>query len=664
MDISGNQAKLLSLTMKLNINYDELRAQIIKNAEQTGEVPENEVYFKLTPAQLLEYAEGKEQYTIVDLSNRVYVAPEDAQNYVSATNLMQFLSSYGIVDYDQLQKSYDALFASAQGQEGIAIKLTRLQEQKPTPTGEYWSETNNTTQEKVYANMLEKVTATLNNVSNTMCSCVFYAISEMLSYTDVVSVTDKEIYDKFQEITGTSYASFAPPPPVEETPPPPVTVTVTPPAPVEETIPAPIDVPQTQQVEETISSPVDVPQNQQVEEAVPAPVDVPQSQQVAEKEPPANVTVTQDEQTVRTDFTSSTGQSLSIPIRHIVIEETFEDGTVARTDSKTKARNFSLSDEAMQADKAQIRSRLDSLRTAMYAAKRLERLNPDTPLEVGMVDMSRLSTTAQRLFSNYKIDENGNYVLNSDGEQQLKTLRQKIVDTYSIAINYSSLGVEPGEINDNPGDIKNKETDATVRGALKSAHKDIQKALGAEGFDTDRYLADYAAWADEYASLSQTYDVEFANLQKLQEPEDAEKAQWYTNLWNAMGGKTIRLGEDVQMNVSKSPADHGHAHGSYSNELKREFVIPEKSDYKPANQYLVMDESRMNDEVWLRKSLENGDIRLEKYINKTPASLNELEQTYNAPAKPQQHRPDHSSLAEYENLKKLNQGDKSFESFY
>ncbi|MDR1327884.1 MAG: hypothetical protein LBJ74_05710 [Heliobacteriaceae bacterium] len=641
MDISGNQAKLLSLTMKLNINYDELRAQIIKNAAQTGEVPENEVYFKLTPEQLLEYAEGKEQYTIVDLSNRVYVAPEDAQNYVSATDLMKFLSSYGIVDYDQLQKSYDTLFANAQGQEGIALKLTRLQEQKPTPTGEYWSETNNTTQEKVYANMLERVTATLNNVSNTMCSCVFYAISEMLSYTDATSVTDKEIYEKFNEVIGVDTKPPAAPEPV--------TVTATQPPPVEQTTPAPVD----------------APQNQQVEEAVPAPVEAPQNQQVEEKRPsPADVTVTQDKQTVRTDFTSSTGQSLSIPIRHIVIEETFEDGTVEKTDSKTKAHNFSLSDAAMQADKSQIRSRLDSLRTAMYAAKRLERLNPDTPLEVGMVDLSRLSTTAQRLFSNYKIDENGNYVLSSDGERELKTLRQKIIDTYSIATNYSALGVEPGEINDNPGDIKNKETDTTVRGALKSAHKDIQKALGAEGFDTDRYLADYAAWADEYASLSQAYDVEFANLQKLQEPEDAEKAQWYTNLWNAMGGKTIRLGEDVQMNVSKSPADHGHAHGSYSNELKREFVIPEKSDYKPANQYIVMDESRMNDEVWLRKSLENGDIRLEKYINKTPASLNELEQTYSAPAKPQQHRPDHSSLAEYENLKKLNQSDKSFESFY
>ena len=133
MEVS-NSPKLLNLTAKISFNFDDLKkAQLEQKTVDTDN--ENEVYYKLTPADLLEYKEGKEQFVIVDLSEKIYTKPEDAQNYISSTNLMEFLGKYGIVDYDQLQASYDKLFA----QGGLALELTNLQEEKPTAE-KYWAE--------------------------------------------------------------------------------------------------------------------------------------------------------------------------------------------------------------------------------------------------------------------------------------------------------------------------------------------------------------------------------------------------------------------------------------------------------------------------------------------------------------------------------------------
>jgi hypothetical protein len=684
MDFQGN-IKLLSLTAKLSVKYDDLRAQIALNAAQAGEVPEEEVYFKLTPAQLMNYAEGKDQYTIVDLSDKIYVAPEDAENYISATNLMQFLSSYGIVDYDQLQKSYDALFSNAAGAEGTALKLVRLQDEKPAPDdSNYWAEPNSTPQQKVYASMIERVTATLDNVSSTVCSCIFNCIADMLSYADATSITDAEIYEKFYEVTGIR---------AEEIPEPaPVNAADTAPAPPQQAqaptvINEPSEMLQAAAVEEvplqeTFSQelqaetpallPEEIAAEEIVEETpVAAVASIQESildneqtpiQVIYENNPaPQNIRITNTENKRVTGFTTSTGEILHIPVRRIVFEEILEDDVSASIDTKTRAHNFALSDAALQADKTQINSKIANLRTAMYAASRLERLHPDMPLEVGMYDLSNLSTAAARLFSNYIIDENGNYVLGANGQQQLKSLRQKIVDTYAIATNYTALDIPPGEVKDNPGDIKNKETDMTVRGALKSAEKDIQKAFGAEEFDLDRYLADYAAWADNYAELSAAYDADFENLQKLQEPEDSGKAQWYTNLWAAMGGENIKLGEDVQMNVVKNNVGHGHARGDYSNELRREFVIPEKSNYKQSDQFIVLDEDKMNDEVWLKQTLKSGNVRLEKYVDKKSEPFVELHHTDTHSVS--QKRPVGNHHSDYSITKKLLQDENSFESF-
>lgn len=85
------------------MNYDELKATVQESQENGFE---DDVYFKLTPAALTEYVEGKEQYVIIDTSDRVYVRPEDASNYVSSKNLMEFLGKYGIVDYAQLRQDY------------------------------------------------------------------------------------------------------------------------------------------------------------------------------------------------------------------------------------------------------------------------------------------------------------------------------------------------------------------------------------------------------------------------------------------------------------------------------------------------------------------------------------------------------------------------------
>ncbi len=719
MDISNNQIKLLSLTTKLNINYDELREQILQNS---GEVAENEVYFKLTPASLLEYAEGKEQFALIDLSNKVYAAPENAQNYVSATNLMQFLSKYGIVDYDQLQKSYDALG-------GIALDLTKLQQAKPSAeNGEYWSEQGDTTEEKIYATMIEKVTATLNNISNYVCSCCFAAIEQMLAYTDVTSVTEQEIFDKFEEMMGVSHDKFlegvkqaeieaqqraeelkkaaqeaaiarakaqsearkaqeeaakaaaeaaekaiaeavakaaqeaaakAEQKAAQEA----AAKAAQEAAKAEEAKAAAQAAAEAAAKAEQAAIEKAAAQEAQAKEAQEAAAKAAQEAAKAEQDAiaktaaqaaaaktaqkSANIRITQQPFTTLTNFTTSTGEKLSIPIKNVAIEETFKTG---------EKRIVRVDDSAMQSDKRQINNRIASLRSAMYAAARSERLSANAPLEAGMADLSNLSTAAQRLFSNYKMDENGTYVLDGNGQAQLKTLREKISDAYYITMNHAELDIPQGESKDNAGEID--ENEMSVRGVIKSVLKDTQKALGAEGFDTDKYLADHAAYEAEYADLAQAYDAEFANLKALQEPADAEKAQWYTNVWTSMGGADTKLGDDIKMNITRSGAGHGHSRGDYSNELAREIVFPENPVYKKSGGFIALSAAKMNDESLLK----GQQVRLEKFVAQETKTQIKPVKINLAPAV-KSVKSINSPLKEYEDLKNLTRERNSFESF-
>ena len=100
MEISGNQVKFLNITAKLSVNYDELKKEIQKNELSNQE---NDIYFKLTPQALTEYAEGKEQYVIIDMENKVYSRPEDVSETKKEVNHPRYIETSEQKELEQLK---------------------------------------------------------------------------------------------------------------------------------------------------------------------------------------------------------------------------------------------------------------------------------------------------------------------------------------------------------------------------------------------------------------------------------------------------------------------------------------------------------------------------------------------------------------------------------
>lgn len=599
MDIQNNQAKFLDITTKIKVNYDELKTAIEQNT--VTESSENEVYFKLTPASLLEYGEGKEQYVIIDTSDKVYVQSEDMNNYISSKNLMEFLGKYGIVDYSQIEEIYNNLYSTET--QSVAMTIEDLQKNKPQVNDKkYWAkETENTVEKQIYTNMIDKVSAALNNASQMYCSCCFYIIADMLSYTDVTKVTENEIYNAFKEFSGIEYGDvdymkqqlenlYNNP---------------------ESSAPITTENEKTQNVEEIDDI---VTTNEEIQEVKIENKEIKNDEIEKDEIPSQNIiepVITQSRKTENVSVTSTIGKNFDIPVQKISIN--FEKFLHVMKPNKI---DFKLNDDYVNSLKQNINSLTSMARHELYAADRMENLNSDIDVSEDIMNLSTLSTEAKRLFSNYLIDENGNYTLSSDGERQLKTLRQKIIDVYHIAQNYNELGVEQGNIENNKGDRQNKETDLTVRGAIKSVKKDIQKALNVESFDYDSYLADYSEWTDKYAEQRAIYDNQTKLLQEKQVPEDLSKAVWYSNLWSSMGGKDTKLGENISMNIVTNDINHEHQHGNYDNEISCSFDIPDSTSFKGKDLFVVLTSEQADNENWLKNQLQNKKIIIEKYNNK------------------------------------------------
>lgn len=315
--------------------------------------------------------------------------------------------------------------------------------------------------------------------------------------------------------------------------------------------------------------------------------------------------------------------------------------------SKNNAYKY-INDRNMRSTMYATNKSINIARNELLAAERLEKLNDEEILADEYTDLSNLSIKAKRLFSNYIIDDKGNYTLDSKGQRQLKSLRQKIMDIYYVAKNYNDLGVNTGVSEDNKGDVKNKETDTTVKGGIKSILKDMQKRMGAENFDLDKFLTDYADWADDYAAMRREYDNTFRELQELQVPEDTDKATWYSNVWVSMGGSPEKLGENVEINVVSNNADHGHLHGNYSNELSIEFNIPPISEDK-INNFVELTSEQLHSDSWLNDQVKNKSVKIEKYINKDAVSskLNEIKSA-----------KDNLNITEHQSIKKNNNSEK------
>ncbi|MFI3300891.1 MAG: hypothetical protein R3Y28_05655 [Candidatus Gastranaerophilales bacterium] len=634
MEISNyNRVEFLKLTAELALNADELKA---KAESQTDiEDIENEVYYKLTPSDLLEYGEDKEQYLIIDMSQKVYVKPEDAENYISATNLMEFLGEYGIVDYEAIQASYDKLYSTDVENLGLATQIEEILEEKPTATSDdYWSDESvqDSAEAQLYTSMYDKIIATLDNIANYYCSCCFNAIAEMLSYTDAMTVTNDEIYDAAIAVGMEPYMTFDEPETSSTTTNNAVASNSAEESVVENVVTEEASEAETEAEVATstnttsnTTSILGLQDNLENVNVIQTSIsetssdDIETTDEIIQEATVADntsINITHSTNATRTTYTSSIGASMSIPVWTVSISTSSTSNTSSTDEADEE---ITTSDNNLSTIQKNTDAQISNARNELYVAERLERLDSSTTLEAGMVDLSNLSSDAQKLFSNYEIDSDGNYVLSSMGERRLKTLEQKVVDIYYIAMNYSSLDVEPG-LNEQDG-VKNSETDTTVKGGIKSIEKDIQIALGVEGFDLEKYKSDYSDWSNRYIDLAQAYDSEVENLKQLQNSNNTEEKFWYVNLWDAMGGRDTNLGEEVKTDIQTSSATHGHARGQYSNELGRTFSIPENVVYKNKDNYNAMTVEDMTDSQWLPSNLDLGDIRLEKVVNNKPKTL-------------------------------------------
>lgn len=209
----------------------------------------------------------------------------------------------------------------------------------------------------------------------------------------------------------------------------------------------------------------------------------------------------------------------------------------------------------------------------IYAAE-----NPDDTLTAS-------SSKVDKLLSNYYID--------SKGEKQLKTLKQKIIDLFYTVQNYSSLGID---------------YNATLKPALEGFQNDMTLAFVEITLDREKFDADMEKWQKIYDKMDEKfnhhfkihenllneriilvkeYDIEYAHNQSLKEYDDKDMGKWYVNLWHRMNGADIDKSKE--------------------GETGKNFVI--------------LNDTLLNSKEWIKYALESGAVTLEQVrYNENPES--------------------------------------------
>lgn len=166
MGMSASQARLLSITSRLTNN--EFRSQTITNsklrlAEKSSEASQEymdalntqQLMFgvygddgsykavSLTPTLLYQYADLKNQYSLVNNSGKVMVSAKDAENFEKSNSLYEFLACYGLVEknseigtpmydllvdkgYENLAKIFEDNVMAKDGPNGYKNKCTNM----------------------------------------------------------------------------------------------------------------------------------------------------------------------------------------------------------------------------------------------------------------------------------------------------------------------------------------------------------------------------------------------------------------------------------------------------------------------------------------------------------------------------------------------------------
>ena len=166
-----------------------------------------------------------------------------------------------------------------------------------------------------------------------------------------------------------------------------------------------------------------------------------------------------------------------------------------------------------------------------------------------------------------------NYVLDSNGEPQLKTLKQKCIDLYYILTYYKDLGLD--YYND-------------CQPMLATFQADMELAFSEEVFKKDLFEDEYNKWlAEEPPKPTVDYYID----ETVPTVENKDKGQWYINLWHRMNGP------------SQEKAGTTLEDGTVVEGGKTSSGLP---------LYKVLEDGLMDNAEWLQYALENGTVTLEK----------------------------------------------------
>ncbi len=196
-------------------------------------------------------------------------------------------------------------------------------------------------------------------------------------------------------------------------------------------------------------------------------------------------------------------------------------------------------------------------------------------------DITPTSSDIEKLMSDYYFDVNGN--------KQLKTLQQKMVD-----LDYACRS----------GVLSNQE----LYDALKHFVEDDLTVLKKteDVFLKDKFNADHDYWKNNPPDEFLTF--------KEKEILDPDKAEWYTNLWYRMNGAVF----DEEYMQSPNDEDYNNTddfHKKYFDKVSEE-----------QQSWVEFDETLINSPEWLKFALESGEITLEKVVfNEDYDTTTELE---------------------------------------
>ncbi len=203
-------------------------------------------------------------------------------------------------------------------------------------------------------------------------------------------------------------------------------------------------------------------------------------------------------------------------------------------------------------------------------------------------NITQASSEVEKLMSDYYFDENG--------EKQLKSVYQKMIDLDYACIN----------------DLMT--TQQMYDSIEHFVNHDLKKGLGIpeNSYDEDAYEKDHDEWEEKMGNLKEPDINDFTITETITETTidvevESDEGQWYINLWHRMNGPSIyKVTLEGYDNGVHDPENDGTIEGDNVKSPtngRTESGLP---------LYKVLEDGLMNNAEWLQYALRNGKVTLER----------------------------------------------------